>query len=68
MLAKITEKLATKSMKHEKFSQWFQPHAVKTVNTRSKKNKYVEIFARTNQYAMSPIPQLTSMLNKKLSK
>ena len=68
MLSKITEKFALKSMKHEKFRHWFQEQDTQTVNTRRKKNKYVDIYARTDRYGRSPIPQLTSLLNKKISK
>ena len=55
-------------MKHEKFRHWFQEQDTQTVNTRRKKNKYVDIYARTDRYGRSPIPQLTSLLKKKISK
>ena len=54
-------------MKYEKFRYWFQAQDTQTVNTRRKKKQYVDIYARTDQYGRSPIPQLTSLLNKKIS-
>ena len=37
-LANMTSKFAAKSASHSKFSQWFEPAARKTINTRSSKN------------------------------
>ena len=65
MLLRITEKFANTSFKHPKFSKWFQPQISRGVNTRSKKQKFKEIHARTERFAKSPIPYLTKILNKK---
>ena len=65
MLSRITEKFASTSVKHPKFSKWFQPQISRGVNTRSKKQKFKEIHARTVRFAKSPIPYLTKILNKK---
>ena len=65
-LANMTRRFATKSANHSKFSQWFQPAATKTTNTRSIKNiqKYQTVPARTVRFGKSPIPYLTQILNR----
>ena len=63
-LAKITRQFAKKSSKHPKFAKWFQPVPNTLMNTRRKKNNYVQIPARTDRYHNSPIPYLTRILNE----
>ena len=65
-LSNMTSRFAAKSASHTKFSQWFEPAANQTINTRSSKNiqKYRTVPARTARYGKSPIPYLTRILNK----
>ena len=63
-LAKMTKRFAKKCSQHPKFAQWFQPVPNTIRNTRSKKNKFVEIPARTDRYHNSPIPYLTRILDE----
>ena len=69
-LANMTSRFAAKNASHNKFSQWFEPAARKTINTRSIKNiqRYKSVPARTARYAKSPIPYMTQMLNKQTNK
>ena len=64
-LSKMTQKFATKCANHSKFSQWFEPQPVNQMKTRNKKQKYLQIPARTDRFADSPIPHLTNILNHK---
>ena len=63
-LEKMTKMFAKKSSNHPKFAQWFQPVPNNVMNTRRKKNKFVQIPARTERYQNSPIPYLTRVLNE----
>ena len=69
-LSNMTSRFAAKSASHNKFSQWFEPAANQTINTRSSKNiqKYKTVPARTARYGKSPISYLTRILNNKTHK
>ena len=56
---------AVKSAKHPKFASWFCQNDEKLVNTRSKREKYKPVIARTNKYQRSPLAYLTELLNEK---
>ena len=66
-IANMTRRFATKIATRSKFSQWFQPAATKTSNTRSSKNgqKYQMVLSRTARFGKSPIPYLTHIFNSK---
>ena len=67
---KICTTFANKANKHPKFSRWFSKH--ETTNTEHNRTCKVEIdkpflkpvVTRTDRYRRSPIPYLTSLLNK----
>ena len=59
---KLCEKFSIKAQKHPKFSKWFKPNTRSSV-TRSRKNKFCEVYYRTERFKRSPISYLTSILN-----
>ena len=58
----LCQKFAAKSSKHPIFSKWFNPK-IKQVNTRSK-TLFHEVPFKTNRWRDSPVPFMTSLLNK----
>ena len=61
---KLSLNFAKKASKHPKHSTWFvKNEAQKQVNTRSQKQSYKPIQARTQRLTKSPIPFLTDQLN-----
>jgi hypothetical protein len=63
-LHKMTAKYARKASQHSKFSKWFKVRPEAQVNTRNQKTKYLPVASRTARYGSSPLPLLTSILNK----
>ena len=66
---KLCENFAKKSLKHEKYRNWFSLNDQKLrKNTRNnvneKSRKFNPVKTRTDRYKRSPIPYLTDMLNK----
>ena len=61
---KMTKQFAVKSSKHPKLSKWFVPKPDNPMCTRSKKPRFIPVPTRTDRYAKSPIPQLTTILNE----
>ena len=70
----LCENFAKKSAKHPKFKNWFSVNteAPPNINTRGSENKTMTKFnpvqTRTNRYGDSPLPYLTELLNKTMSK
>ena len=62
--AKFTKHFAVKISKHPRFSKCFVPNPDNPMCTRSKKPKFIPVPTRTDRYAKSPIPQLTTILNE----
>ena len=61
---KLSLTFAKKAAKHPHHSNWFvKNEAQKNVNTRSQKQSYKPIQARTQRLANSPIPYMTDQLN-----
>ena len=58
-------KFAKKSLKHEKYSNWFCKADNPTVNTRSVKPVLKPVQARLNRFLKSPLSYLTSLLNER---
>ena len=58
---KMTKQFAVKSSKHPKFTKWFVPKTNTSLCTRSNKPRFIPVPCRTERYAKSPIPQLTSI-------
>ena len=61
----LSLKLAKKAMEHPHHSTWFEAHG-ETVNTRAVKMALKTAITRTERLKNSPIPYLTSLLNKPL--
>ena len=62
----ICLKFANKSLKHEKFQNWFhvnEPNA-QNLKTRSEIPELVPVQARTSSLKKSPIAHLTNLLNQ----
>ena len=57
-------KFAKKAIKSQKYKHWFVEEDRTGIPTRSKKNGYKPIHHRTERFRNSPIPYLTSLLNK----
>ena len=57
-------KFAKKAVKHPKHQHWFSLSDPGVYNTRSDKSKYKTPICRLGRYKKSPIPYLTSLLNK----
>ena len=57
-------KFAKKAAKHPKHCHWFVETDPDAPDTRSIKQKYQEPLCRLNRFKTSPIPYLTSLLNK----
>ena len=55
---------AKKAAKHPKHCHWFVETDPDAPDTRSIKQKYQEPLCRLNRFKTSPIPYLTSLLNK----
>ena len=70
----LCEKFAKKSVKHPKFKNWFSENTEVPPNiaTRGNENKVMTKFnpvqTRTKRYRDSPLPYLTDILNKNMSK
>ena len=62
-LTKMKKHFAMKSSKHPKFTKWYVPKP-DAMGTRSKKPRFIPVPTRTNRYARSPIPQLTTILTQ----
>ena len=60
----ICEKFAKKSMKHPKHKSWFVVNQPPGAETRSIKPDLKPPLCRLNRFKTSPIPYLTSLLNK----
>ena len=60
---KMTKQFSVKSSKHPKLTKWYVPKP-DAMGTRSKKPRFIPVPTRTNRYARSPIPQLTTILNQ----
>ena len=58
----ICLKFAQRAEKDDKHCNWFKPK--NNIYTRQKDDKYWETIARTGRLKNSPIPHLTSLLNK----
>ena len=59
---KLCEKFSIKAQKHPKFSKWFKPNTTFSV-TRSRKNKFCDVYYRTERFRRSPICYFTRLLN-----
>ena len=55
---------AKKAQKHPKFSRWFCPSQIVSVETRSVKPTFKYVQARTDRFYKSPIAYLTRLLNE----
>ena len=55
---------ALKASKHPKHRNWFKLNEINGVDTRSTKTKYKTPITRLSRFQNSPIPYLTSLLNK----
>ena len=70
----LCEKFAKKSVKHPKYKNWFSENTEVPPNiaTRGNENKVMTKFnpvqTRTKRYRDSPLPYLTDILNKNMSK
>ena len=62
-LKNMTTRFAHKSVQHNKFRKWFQHRSEALIDTRSVKTKFLPVPARTDRYATSPLPLLTSIIN-----
>ena len=60
----LCKSFALKASKHPRHGAWFKPNEVKGVDTRSIKTKYATPITRLSRFKNSPIPYLTSLLNK----
>ena len=58
-------KFALKSSKHPKFTSWFCLSDEKKINTRTKRERFKPVLARTKRYEKSPIAYLTKLLEMK---
>ena len=58
----LCKNFARKSVKHPKFTKWFQPN-VKSFPTRAPTTKFCEVSSRTKRFEKSPISFLTNILN-----
>ena len=58
----LCKKFAKKSLKHAKFSKWFNPNE-KITTTRQKPTKFHELVSRTERFQKSSIAFLTNLLN-----
>ena len=56
-------KFAQKSLKHDKYANWFCESSSKTVNTRSSKPELKPVQARLKRFEKSPLSYLTGLLN-----
>ena len=66
---KLCEKFAKKSLKHEKYQNWFSLNEKQSMkntrkNSKEKANKFKPVRTRTERYRKSPLPYLTEILNK----
>ena len=64
---KLCENFAKKSLKHEKFKNWFSHNEQESkINTRNKekRNEFNPVRTRTERYRKSPLPYLTDILNR----
>ena len=57
------QKVAQKSVKNPKFSNWFKP-STKCAPTRSTKTKFMDVQARTERFKRNPVSFLTNILNQ----
>ena len=62
-LKNMTVRFAHKSAKHDKFRKWFRQRPEDQIDTRRVKTKFLPVATRTDRYASSPIPLLTSIIN-----
>ena len=61
----IFEKFTRSCIRSRKFSKWFcRTDSSNVMATRSKKQQFKPVLARTSQYANSPIPQMVALANK----
>ena len=60
----MTRKVATKSLRNSKFSQWFQPLPETNIDTRTRKLKLSRVKTRTERYYNSRIPYMTRIINE----
>ena len=58
---KLCVTFASKSAKHEKYSEWFWTPDTRP-DTRNQ-TKYTSVWTRTTRYKKSPLPYLTELLN-----
>ena len=61
---KLTLTFAKKAYKHPKYQTWFRNSTGNVPNTRAEKTVLKTVQTRTNKYRDSPLPYLTSVLNK----
>ena len=62
----ICERFVLKAARHPKHQHWFQPSNPNAPNTRIQKLEYKQPLCRFLRFKKTPIPYLTSLLNKKL--
>ena len=60
----LCKTFALKASKHSKHRNWFKLNEINGVDTRSTKTKYKTPITRLSRFQNSPIPYLTSLLNK----
>ena len=58
----LCKKFTHKALKHNLFQSWFRARN-STINTRQKKDKFVEVPARTQRFYRSAIPSMTRIAN-----
>ena len=61
----ITRKFAHSSSLHPNFQNWFKAKDKNAPDTRSKKNKYLEVNANKSGLRNGPIAKMTTLLNDK---
>ena len=59
----LSVNFAKKAADHQRHSTWFKLQT-ETVNTRSIRPTYIPVKFRTERFKNSPLPYLTSLLNK----
>ena len=66
----LCSNFAQKCYKNDKYRNWFVSKANDSVNvqTRSDKTGLIPVATRTNRFAKSPLPHLTSLLNVMIKK
>ena len=71
---KLCENFVKKSQKHPKYQNWFAPNKnqIPFIQTRNEKvtprNMFNPVKTRTDRYLKSPLPYLTDILNKLMTK